>query len=129
MRVGEFFGAGIEVMPIENGAEAVLERFEPANAGKARGLDLRYAVLRHRRGPCGGFGATHDWPPRGCTTEQLLTLEGFRYKPGTRIQVLVGVRASRRGTWFIPAFRLRYRVDGKLYATTYAQGIRVKVRD
>lgn len=126
--VGKFFDVG--VIPPRNPAkeDAIFDRLEPADADTAKGLELRYAVIRLGPGLCAALGASRGWPPTGECKRELLPVKGYHYRPGEQVYVLVGARSSRPGRWLIPAFRLHYRVGDKSYATTYKEGLELKVR-
>ena len=121
--VGEFFVIGVS--PAKNdGDEAVFESLEPEEPDRARGLEMRYAAVTVKYRCM--VGGAKGWPPKQCVG-LLRPVNGYRY--GTqRALLLVGARAQRPGIWFIPAFRLRYRVGDRRYATVYQQGMEMRVR-
>ncbi len=125
-RVGQFFD--VSVIPPRNPGrkDAVFQRLEPADATRAEGLEMRYAVVRI--GPCPVIGSDHGWPPSGGCKRDLLPVNGFHLRPGKQVSILVGAAARRGGKWLIPAFRLHYKVGEKSYAATYYEGLELKVR-
>jgi hypothetical protein len=113
----------VSVLPIatQDFDVVVFDRLEPADSKQARGLRLRYAVVRG----C-NIGGVYGWPPSECH-RSLMPVEGFRYEGDPSVSILVGASSSRPGVWFIPAFRLHYRMDGRKFAAVYHQGLKIRV--
>jgi hypothetical protein len=125
VKVGQFLVTGVTTPKNESGHEVVLERLEPVDDAVARGLELRYAAVDPRSRTC-RVGALRDWPPLGCRGETR-PVNGFRVPEGEAALILVGARAQRTGRWSLLDFRLRYRIGGHHYATSYGQGMKLRV--
>jgi len=124
VKVGQFLVITVIVPRNASGHEAVLERLEPVHSASTRGLEMRYAAVRNV-GRCRA-GAARDWPPLGCRGE-LEPVNGFRVGTGEHALILVGARSQTVGRWWIPDFRLHYRIGDRRYETSYAQGMKVRV--
>jgi len=104
--------------------DAVFQNVEPSASNSARGLKLRFAAVPGT-GRC-NVGAVYGWPPDRCR-EPLQAIKGFRVSPGKESFILVGASASHPGRWFVPGFKLRYKVGWRTYATVLKQGLILRV--
>jgi hypothetical protein len=100
----------------------VLESVTATDLGQARGAVVRFAVLGKTTHGSPGF--VRGWPPGG---DQMLRVRGYVVKPGTLVNIVVGVASRQLGHWRINSFSVRYRVGSQQYTAVFAQGIDVRV--
>ena len=118
---GQWMVTTISTAELSGSAPAVIYSVRPADPDQADGLILRYAVLASTNH--GLPGAVRGWPP---AKYPLTSLRGFVVQPGDELNLIVGATSRHTGAWLIDAFDVTYQVAGRVYTTTFLQGIRVR---
>ena len=118
---GQFAVAGIPLTSGMKGRRLVLLRVEPAKPREARGARLRVAAST---GAGLEIGSARGWKNKAWDLRPL----PFSVAPSTPVAVIVSVAGSRRGTIFVHAFAIDYRVGSHRYRAVYPVGIKACVQ-
>jgi hypothetical protein len=123
-KMGQIFVIGI-VTP-RNGADedAVFQWVQSSDSDAVQGLELRFAAVPDT-GRC-PIGSAYGWPPHGCR-ERLRENQRLQGSPGEGGVDFVGASAPQPGTWFVPAFKLEYKIDWREHTTVLEQGLELRV--
>ena len=119
--LGQVYSYDVIDPPEYHGAEPLVFDGAVPNTPVPDGLEVvGYRVIRNTEGIGGGIGVVEGFLPAGYVPHPV---RGYVYAGGDqRLQVVVGLKATRPGDYLLPGFTLAYHLGKTHFMAVYTQG-------